>query len=137
MVTIIAEGNTMSVSTVPQGPWYNPALEEGSYNATITEITEGKYGKPKNAYLQCVFWLPDEKVHVVTNFYLSSASDTKTGLRINRLCQAVGRLPDELRDSPRSFVGDRLQITIKRMVGKHGSETQEFYDVDLFLPAAE
>ena len=120
----------------PQGPWYNPELAEGVYDATITEVTEGTYGKDRNTYNQFVFWLPNEQVHVVTNFYLpATKQNNKTGLRLMRLCQVVSRIVEDVWTSPHSFKGDELRITVKRMRGKHGSQDQSFCDVDRFLPA--
>ena len=77
----------MNESPIPQGPWHNPILDEGIYDAEIRYINKGTYGKDGDTYLQFVFWLTEEEQYFVTNMYFPEGTpDNKSVLRLNRLC---------------------------------------------------
>ena len=126
----------MNWTPIPQGPWYNPNLEEGAYDAVIKNVHEGVYGMPRDKYLQVVLWLPDEEAHFVSNFYLSSNKpDNRSVYRLYRLCKCVGRVPQDALDDPALFEGEELQVTVKTMKGVRGNSGRAYCDVGLFLPA--
>ena len=126
----------MQATFIPQGPWYNPKLKEATYKVVIKEVHEGVYGKQRDQYVQVVYWLPDEEVYFVTNFYLpKDKPDNRSVERMSRLCKCVGQVPQDLLDSPRSFEGEELQVSVKKMRGVGGNGGNEYFDVDLFLPA--
>ena len=126
----------MNWTPIPQGPWYNPKLEEGAYDAVIKSVHESVYGKNRDRYIQVVLWLPDEEAHFVTNLYLpENKPDNRSVKRLYQLCKCVGQMPQDALDNPQWFEGEDLQVTVKQMKGVRGNRGQAYCDVDLFLPA--
>jgi hypothetical protein len=122
----------MSVSRIPQGPWYNPELEEGVYDAKIMYLTKGTYGAKYDPYTQIVLCLPKADQAFVTNLYFPEGKpDSKTVERLSRLCQCIGLLPQDVFDSPHAFHGAELRVQIKRCK----RDGREYWDVDRFLHA--
>ncbi len=126
----------MNWTPIPQGPWYNPELEEGAYDAVIKNVHEGVYGKNRDKYIQVVLWLPDEEAHFVTNLYFpENKADNRSVKRLYQLCKCVGQVPQDALDNPKWFKGEELQVTVKKMKGVRGNCGRAYCDVDLFLPA--
>ncbi len=126
----------MNWTPIPQGPWYNPKLEEGAYDAVIKNVHESVYSIQRDKYIQVVLWLSDEEAHFVSNFYLpSNKPDNRSIHRLYRLCKCVGRVPQDALDDPALFEGEELQVTVKQMKGVRGNGGRLYCDVDLFLPA--
>lgn len=126
----------MPFTYAPQGPWWNPHLPEGVYDARIDMVNEKFCCEGRKTYIQVAFWLPKEEVCVVTNFYFSEdRPEEKTLKRLAMLCRCVGMVPQEIRENPRAFRGLELQISIKRIQNDEVNEGFEYCDVELFLPA--
>lgn len=117
-------------SEIPQGPWYNPALDEGIYDARIVCLTKGSYGSNKDPYIQVVMFLPEANCHFTNNLYFPKGQpDAKTVQRLSRLCQILGLQPQDALDSPQFFSGCELKVKIA--VFKNGD--REYRDVALFM----
>jgi hypothetical protein len=101
--------------TVPQGPWLNPSIAEGEYDARIVEIKQGRYGPQHDLYLQVVLWLCHTGQYLVSNFYFPRGKpDGRTIQRLSRLCQIVGRVPQDALDAPYQFKGAELKVRVRK-----------------------
>ena len=38
-------------NTIPNGPWQNPIIDNGLYDAKIAHVVKGVYGKAEHPYL--------------------------------------------------------------------------------------
>lgn len=120
----------MKSQTVPQGPYYNPDLEEGIYDAKIVDLVQGEYGKDKDMYLQVILRVKEPECYVVSNLYFPKGKpDSKTVQRLSRLSQICGLVPQDALDSPRDFKGAELKVQIKRFK----NDGREYSDVSRFL----
>lgn len=50
------------LNLTPRGPWDNPVLDDGIYDATIVEIIETTYGPNDSPMLKLVFNLPSKRL---------------------------------------------------------------------------
>ncbi len=125
---------TTKMAPAPQGPWSNPVLPEGLYDAEITSVGEGTYGEDKEMYLQFMFWLPKPEVYFVTNLYFPKGRDSKSVQRLGSLCRCLNLVPQDAIDSPRSFQGLEMRITVREMKATSRTGGKPYCDVDLFLP---
>lgn len=116
---------------IPQGPWNNPTIPAGIYDAEIRYLADGKYHGKKDRYIQVVMWLPQVQDYFVSNLYFPhDQPDAKTVQRLARLCQCVGLLPQDAVDNPQYFRGQELKVQIGVFTAKNG---HEYRDVELFL----
>lgn len=51
------------------GPWSNPPLEEGIYDAVIDELRHTTYGKNDDPMVQIFLRVPSEEAYLITNVY--------------------------------------------------------------------
>lgn len=124
----------MNSSKQPQGPWYNPSIDEGDHDAKIVEIKKGLYGPNNDMYLQVVLWLLKEEQHFVSNLYFpKDKPDTKTVQRLSRLSQICGLVPQDALDSPKEFRDCELKIRVRKFKAGGRKDSSEYCDVERFL----
>ncbi len=87
------------IDSTPQGPWYNPEVADGIYDASITCVKENTYGADESPYLQLVFWLAAERCFFVTNLYFpKDKPDNRSAHRLAGLCRCLGLVPQDVVD---------------------------------------
>ena len=119
-------------NTIPQGPYNNPKVEDGIYEAIIDHITIAYYNKGK--YIQIVLRLPIEDLYVVTNVYFPDGkSSTRTEQRLWHFCSFVGLTKQDVLDHPDLFKEKKLRVQILRMQQKTVNSGNPYYDVKRFL----
>ena len=59
---------------IPQGPWNNPTIPAGIYDAEIRYLADGKYHGKKDRYIQVVMWLPQVQDYFVSNLVRQDTS---------------------------------------------------------------
>ena len=122
---------------IPQGPWNNPPITDGIYDATIDHLRTRYYNDNKDdVYVQIVFRLTDlNDRYFVSNIYFPHGKSQRSEQRLYRLCELVGLEKQEVKEQPHLFQKKRLQLRIGRMERPDVNNGIAYYDVDLFLPA--
>ena len=121
---------------IPQGPRYNPHVEDGTYDAVIERVTMGAYGENGDFYVQIICRLTDlDDLYFVSNIYLPNHGAKKSEQRLYHLCSLVGLEKQDVQDQRHLFQKKRLRLQIARIQKPDQNEGQPYYDVDLFLPA--
>ena len=102
------------LTSVPQGPYQNPQINDGTYSAIIRNIIEGTYGDANDdsSYFKVALELPEEQCIIVTNFYFRPGAP-KTQRRLWYFCVSVGREPNDFVVQPDSFIGLTLQVRVE------------------------
>ncbi len=115
---------------IPTHPSHNKHLEDGVYSAEIREIEERTYDLDSHV-IHLLLWLPEEGVHLCTNFYCPRGYSIKSQQRLGFLCRAVGLELHQVIDESEQFTGRRLRIKIYSVTSESG---RRYSDVELFLP---
>ncbi len=123
----------MKPHRIPSHASENPRLADGIYAAMIERVIEDTYGDDQ-PLVQVVFWLPDEEVHLVTNFYFPTGNSWKVQRRFWVLCQIVGLEPSDLVYEPDLFEGRRLRLMTCRVDPMESNVAWWYSDVNRFLP---
>ncbi len=119
------------MQVIPTHPSQNKHLDEGVYSAEIREIEERTYDLDSHV-IHLLLWLPEEGVHLCTNFYFPRGYSIKSQQRLGFLCRAVGLELHQVIDEAEQFTGRLLRIKIYSVKPESG---RRYSDVELFLPA--
>ena len=119
---------------IPQGPHYNPHVEDGTYDAVIDHVRTGTYHGDDAFYLQFVCRLPELNLYFVTNIYFPQGKARKSEQRLYCLCSTVGLDVQDAKEHPQAFKGKRLRVKIARMQKPKQNGGLPYYDVKLFFP---
>ena len=117
---------------IPTHPSHNKHLEDGVYSAEIREIEERTYDLDSHV-IHLLLWLPEEGVHLCTNFYCPRGYSIKSQQRLGFLCRAVGLELHQVIDEAEQFTGRLLRIKIYSVKPESG---RRYSDVEMFLPAS-
>lgn len=123
----------MKPHRIPAHPSENPRLSDGIYAAIIRNVIEDTYGDDQ-PLVQVVFWLPEEEVHFVTNFYFPMGGSWKVQRRLWVMCQMIGLEPADVAYEPELFEGRTLRLTTCRVDPRHSNVAWWYSDVNRFLP---
>lgn len=118
----------------PKGPWYNPSIDEGIYEAEITSLEELEYGEDHHQMVQVTLWLPEEERSLVTNFYFPQGAASQATKRFWYFCKCVGLEPADARYEPHLFEGRKLRIEVELANPENASVDWAYPDVHRFLP---
>lgn len=121
----------MHTDFVPVGPWLNPVIDDGIYDATIEEITEGTYGHDKNPFLRLVLWLTEPAVYLVTNFYKPKSS--RSQYRLHYLCRCVDCELQDVFETPHRLARRELRVEVQ-VTKPHDGVGRLYSDVKAFIP---
>ncbi len=116
---------------IPTHPSQNICLDEGVYTAEIRDIEERTYDLDSHL-IHLLLWLPEEGLHLCTNFYFPHGYSIRSQQRLGFLCRAVGLELHQVIDEPEQFTDKRLRIKIYTV--SHDGANHS--DVELFLPAS-
>ena len=116
---------------IPTHPSQNKHIHEGVYTAEIREIEERIYDIDSHV-IHLLLWLPEEGLHICTNFYFPHGYSIRSQQRLGFLCHAVGLELHQVIDEAEQFTGRRLRIKIYSVTPESG---RRYSDVELFLPA--
>jgi len=124
------------LTSVPQGPFENPKIDDGIYTAIIRHIIEGSYGDrhDDSTYFKIALELPEAKCTIVTNFYFRPGA-SKTPRRLWHFCSSVGLEPNDFFVQPDSFIGLPLEVTVETVQRDGVNLGCSYVDVARFLPA--
>ncbi len=120
-------------STLHAGPWHNPVLSKGVYDAQIRSVTQSTYGTQDYPIVQIRFWLPTAGQHLLTNLYFPASSLVKSQQRLWHFTNMVGLQPNDIVEDPTSFEGKSLRLDV-RTASRKGTT---YSDVHEFLPALQ
>jgi hypothetical protein len=119
---------------VPNAPFNNPPLPEGTYDAIVHSVIEGEYGEQQK-YLKVILEVPAAKQAFVTNFYFPNGLSTvKAVQRFWHFCKCVGMVFQDYFDRPRDFCGQRLRVVVHQVTNPKVNGGPPYCDVKLFLP---
>ena len=127
---VLGEQNMMHF--IPTHPSQNRHIDEGVYDAEIREITESVYDIDSHL-IHLLLWLPEEDLHICTNFYFPHGYSIRSQQRMWHMCQAVGLELHQVIDEAEQFTGRRLRIKIYSV----NQDGVMHSDVELFLAQAQ
>ena len=122
------------INIAPIGPWRNPSLEEGCYDAVIEEITELTDGKEGQKRIRLVFTLPSREVYFVTNLYFRPGESHRAEQRLWFFCRCVGLTKDDFLHQQELFIGRKLMLAIRAIHPDEANYGEPYSDVWLFHP---
>ena len=117
----------------PRGPWYNPYVSDGAYEANVEETTYTVYGDSAGHVLQVVFWIPSRELSFTTNIYLPKEHTRAAHMRLWHLFRSADvDLCDPEHDA--TFLeGKSLRLIITQNNSKASSVNWSYSDVAAFL----
>jgi hypothetical protein len=121
-------------NTIPNGPWQNPLIDNGLYDAKIAHVVKGVYGKAEHPYLKIVCILPTEDVYFTTNLYFKAGGTIKSDRRLWHFCECIGVKKADVLNDPGCCNGKRLCLRVKRIQKKNANYGNPYSDVERFLP---
>lgn len=116
--------------TLTAGPWHNPVLPEGTYDAEVRSVTQGTYGTHDDPVIQIRFWLLDVGQCILTNLYFPSGAMLRSAKRLWYFTSLVGLQPADIGEHPGSFADKILRLDLRTTI-RNGSS---YSDVHEFLP---
>ena len=117
---------------IPTHPSQNRHIDEGVYDAEIRDIEERIYDIDSHL-IHLLLGLPEEGVHLCTNFYFPNGFSIRSQQRLGFLCRAVGLELHQVIDEEEQFTGTSLRIKTYSVNPESG---RRYSDVELFLPQA-
>jgi hypothetical protein len=122
---------------IPNGPYDNPRVDDGTYESVIDHVVKGSYGKDNQPYVKVVFRLTDMDLYFASNFYFPATKPKRTEQRLSRFCSILGIDRQAFDSDPDTLTGRslRLQIGCLNPPGINGGRA--YYDVLRFLPVKE
>ena len=119
----------------PSGPWDNPVLDDGTYDATVVEIIESSYGDEDNPMLKLVFSLLPEDFLFVTHLYFPNGTSIQAERRIWHFCRCVDLDKRDVLNQPELFADSKLRLEIHTVDPEQSGQEHPYCDVRMFLPA--
>jgi len=116
-----------------KGPWDNPVIPAGSYDAVIRQIDSGAYGKDDGIYFRIELWVVQRGCWLVTNIYARKGALTSAERRIWHLCQACNEPHGEFHRRLKVFRGKHLRVTVVTVPASRSKLSRAYSDVDRFL----
>lgn len=124
------------VENIPEGPWGNPKLEEGRYEALVENIRHVEFGEANGAMLELTFRLGTGALRFMSRLYLPATFPDKCQHRLWYLCQSLRLEGYELMENPDVAVGRRLVLDVTTVHPTKANQGQAYSDVKRFLPPA-
>jgi hypothetical protein len=121
-------------NSIPNGPWQNPLIDDGLYDAKIAHVVKGVYGKAEHPYLKIVCILPTEDVYFTTNLYFKAGGTIKSDRRLWHFCECIGVKKADVLNDPGCCNDKRLCLRVKRIQKKNANYGNPYSDVERFLP---
>jgi hypothetical protein len=121
-------------NSIPNGPWQNPLLEAGLYDAKIAHVSPGVYGKAEHPYLKIVCVLSKADWYFTTNLYFKAGGTVKSDRRLWHFCECIGLKKADVLKEPACCDGKRLCLRVKRIQKKTANYGNPYADVERFLP---
>ncbi len=121
------------INSASNGPWANPAIEDGVYFATVERITIEKYGDDDNNEVIRMTFRLDGGEMFRSNLYLPHEMSRKVRQRLSFLCMALETDRDELMEWPMRMTGRRLALEIGRMQFAAANNGIPYCDVHRFV----
>ena len=118
----------------PTGPWDNPALDEGTYDATVVQIIESSYGDEDFPMLKLIFHLTHLDEEYVTHLYFPNGSSIQAERRLWHFCRCVGLDKSDVLNQPELFVGRKLRLEIHTVDPEQSHQERPYSDVRSFVP---
>lgn len=116
------------------GPWYNPLLDEGIYDAVIDELRHTSFGENDDPMVQILLRIPSKRTYLITNVYFPHGRSIGSQQRLWYLSTCVGLTLAELYEYPEDFAGRQLRVHLQpQSDGLH----ETYSDVTAFLPSVE
>ncbi len=125
------------IDITPLGPWQNPHLDEGVYEATVDSLAECTYGAGNDPMLKIIFCLPDKQAFFVTHLYFPNGYSIPSQQRLWHFCQAVGMDQYMVNEHPEAFKDRKLQLYVHTVHPTDANYGSPYCDVKYFLPAGE
>lgn len=122
------------LTTTPSGPWDNPVLADGVYDATVVELIETDYGEYADPMLKIIFRLSLSGRHFITHLYFPRGSSQASNRRLWRFCSCVGLDRSDVHSQPDAFQGRSLRLVIENTDPEQTGQDHAYADVKLFLP---
>ena len=117
----------------PTGPWDNPIIHDGTYDATVVEIIESTYGD--FPMVKIVFHLTDVEVHFVTHIYFPHGNSIHAEQRLWHFCRIVRLDTHDVLHQPELVAGRKLCLRTYTVAPSESNQDHPYCDVELFLPA--
>jgi hypothetical protein len=130
---IPAESEIMKDHQKPRGPWYNPYLSDGAYEATIETTTYTTYGDDGGHVLQVVFWLPSRESSFTTNIYLPSEYSRAANLRLWHLFRSADVELEDPEHDAYFLEGKTVRVIVTQYESKNSAGNGSYSDVAVFL----
>jgi hypothetical protein len=108
-------------NSIPNGPWQNPLIDDGLYDAKIAHVVKGVYGKAEHPYLKIVCILPTEDVYFTTNLYFKAGGTIKSDRRLWHFCECIGVKKADVLNDPGCCNGKWLCLRVKRIQKKNAN----------------
>jgi hypothetical protein len=118
------------------GPWGNPHIEEGLYEAAIQSICHTQNREGEGSMLHLTFQLEPTGLAFSSRLYLPKEFSSGCQRRMWYLCQAIGLEGCELMEDPDLAVGRRLVLDVTTIHPTTANHGQPYRDVKRFLPFA-
>jgi hypothetical protein len=118
-------------NSIPQGPYNNPKVDDGIYEAIIDRTSVGAYNKGK--YIQIIMRLPAEDLYFATNVYFPNEHASRSKQRLWHLCSLLGLEVNDVLTQPGLLRDKRLRVQVLRMQRKTVNGGNPYYDVERFL----
>lgn len=122
----------MQKSTFSLGPWQNPELEDGIYEATVDGVEVRSYSTPKKPMIKIKLRLRPNNFPFVTHIYISDEYSIQSELRLSYFCSAVGVPIGKITTDPEAFEDRPLCIEVAQFHSP--SSGQQYSDVKNFYP---
>jgi len=122
------------LTITPSGPWDNPVVANGVYDATVVELIEADYGEYADPMLKIIFRLSSCGRRFITHLYFPRGSSHASERRLWRFCSCVGLDRSDAIRQPDAFEGRSLRLVIENTDPEQTGQDHVYADVRLFLP---
>jgi hypothetical protein len=134
---IPAESEIMKDHQKPRGPWHNPYVSDGAYEATIETTTYTTYGDDGGHVLQVVFWLPSRESSFTTNIYLPSEYSRAANLRLWHLFRSADVELEDPEHDAYFLEGKTVRVIVTQYESKNSAGNGSYSDVAAFMHVDE
>lgn len=122
------------IHLIPNGPWQNPKINDGIYQAVIHEVLEQKSGIG-DPMLKIVLFLPEHDLYFVNQMYFPGGSSLQSQRRLWHFCQAIGVEQHALVENPDCAKDKKVRVEIETRIQGQANRGKPYADVKRFMPS--
>jgi hypothetical protein len=121
----------MQEHSFSRGPWTNPYMSDGAYEATIEQVIYTTYDG--GHVLHVVFWIPSRDAYFRTNVYLPEEPTRGARMRVWHLFRSAEVELYDVADDARFLEGKTLRLIIAQYETKNSPTPGSYSDVAAFV----